>query len=322
MMHQGEKTFTKVMKSTANVFVVFGQSYSFNDLRWLPQLTEGLWETKGKVCILSSQMDLVSMVYQRTWDTDLIHGVLSFTVHSSDLPKFQKHVMNRNPSNTKGDGFIKEFWRHAFNCVFQDQFLDELKGGICRGDEKLESLPRLFFEMNMTSHSYSIYRAVYAVAHAVHAMHSLNSKHRTMMNRMGLTLLGQDHWQLHDFLRGIAFNDSTGNKVSLNENGELVAGYDIMNWVISSNRSFHRVKVGRMDAQTAPECAFTINEEIITWPSWFNQVQPISVCSASCHPGYSKRVKEGEQYCCYDCIPCPEGKISDQKDLTNVENTV
>ncbi|XP_048372653.1 vomeronasal type-2 receptor 26-like [Sphaerodactylus townsendi] len=120
--------------------------------------------------------------------------------------------------------------------------------------------------------------------------------------------------QLHDFLRGIAFNDSTGNKVSLNENGELVAGYDIMNWVISSNRSFHRVKVGRMDAQTAPECAFTINEEIITWPSWFNQVQPISVCSASCHPGYSKRVKEGEQYCCYDCIPCPEGKISDQKD--------
>ncbi|XP_048372651.1 vomeronasal type-2 receptor 26-like [Sphaerodactylus townsendi] len=121
--------------------------------------------------------------------------------------------------------------------------------------------------------------------------------------------------QLHDFLRGLAFNDSTGNKVSLNENGELIAGYDIMNWVISSNQSFNRVKVGRMDAQTAPEHAFTINGEIITWPSCFNQVQPISVCSASCHPGYSKQVKEGEQFCCYDCIPCPEGKISDQKDM-------
>ncbi|XP_048372652.1 vomeronasal type-2 receptor 26-like [Sphaerodactylus townsendi] len=314
MGHQGVRMITKVMESKSNVFVLFGQSYSVNDLRWLPRLSEGHWGTKGKVYILSSQMDFISTVYQRTWEADIIHGVLSFTVHSSDLPKFQNYVMNRNPSNAKGNGFIKDFWQNTFACVFQDQILNDVKDDICTGEEKLESLSGLIFEMTMTRHSYSIYRAVYAVAHAVHAMQSLHSKHRMMMNRKGLTLPGQDQWQLHDFLRGLAFNDSTGNKVSLNENGELIAGYDIMNWVISSNQSFNRVKVGRMEAQTAPECAFTINGEIITWPSWFNQVQPISVCSASCPPGYSKRVKEGEQFCCYDCIPCPEGKISDQKD--------
>uniref|UniRef100_A0ACB8EVK1 Uncharacterized protein n=1 Tax=Sphaerodactylus townsendi TaxID=933632 RepID=A0ACB8EVK1_9SAUR len=191
MMQQGARIFAKIMESKSNVFVVFGQSYSVNDLRWLPQLSPGYWGTKGKVWILTAQMDLVSMVYQRSWETDIIHGVLSFTVHFNDLPKFKEIIKNRNPSNAKGDGFIKDFWQHAFDCEW-----DELKGDSCTGEEKLESLPGVIFEMTMTSHSYSIYRAVYAVAHAVHAMHSLHSKHGMMMNRMWLTPPGQDQWQV------------------------------------------------------------------------------------------------------------------------------
>ncbi|XP_066486399.1 vomeronasal type-2 receptor 26-like [Tiliqua scincoides] len=75
------------------------------------------------------------------------------------------------------------------------------------------------------------------------------------------------------------------------------------------------VKVGRVDPLAPPDQAFTINENAITWHSWFNQVQPLSVCSESCLPGSRKKVKEGEPFCCYDCIPCPEGKVSSQKDM-------
>ncbi|XP_025033282.1 vomeronasal type-2 receptor 26-like, partial [Python bivittatus] len=46
-------------------------------------------------------------------------------------------------------------------------------------------------------------------------------------------------------------------------------------------------------------------------------VRPISVCSESCYPGFSKKVKEGEPFCCYDCIPCPEGRISTQEGSSN-----
>ncbi|XP_077774282.1 vomeronasal type-2 receptor 26-like [Podarcis muralis] len=120
---------------------------------------------------------------------------------------------------------------------------------------------------------------------------------------------------LHHFLKIVSFNNSAGDKISFDQNGELVTGFDIINWIISSNQSFHRVKVGRMDPQGSPDQVFTINKDAITWHNWFNQVQPLSVCSESCYPGSSKKVKEGKPFCCYDCIPCPEGKFSDQKDM-------
>ncbi|XP_033024406.1 vomeronasal type-2 receptor 26-like [Lacerta agilis] len=121
----------------------------------------------------------------------------------------------------------------------------------------------------------------------------------------------------HHFLRGVSFNNSAGDLVSFDQNGELVAGFDISNWIFSSNQSFHRVKVGQVDPQGLLGNVFSINESAITWHSWFNQARPHSVCSESCCPGFSKKVKEGDPFCCYDCIPCPEGKISFQHDMND-----
>nr|XP_028584367.1 vomeronasal type-2 receptor 26-like [Podarcis muralis] len=45
------------------------------------------------------------------------------------------------------------------------------------------------------------------------------------------------------------------------------------------------------------------------------QFPPLSVCNPNCPPGTSKKKKEGEPFCCYDCVPCPQGKISSQKDM-------
>ncbi|XP_060110804.1 vomeronasal type-2 receptor 26-like [Heteronotia binoei] len=45
--------------------------------------------------------------------------------------------------------------------------------------------------------------------------------------------------------------------------------------------------------------------------------QPLSACNDNCYPGQSKKMKAGKPFCCYDCISCPEGQISDKKDLTH-----
>nr|XP_056720274.1 vomeronasal type-2 receptor 26-like [Euleptes europaea] len=314
MIQQGLRIHDKIMGSNANVLVCHGNSYSMVFLMWLPQLSK---TAKGKVWIMTSQMEFTSMGYQRTWDKQIIHGSLSFTIQSNNLPGFQEFVMSTNPSGKTRDGFLRDFWQQVFSCVLPNPTLGKVEEKICSGDEKLETLPGSFFEMSMTGHSYSIYNSVYAVAHVVHAMISCGLRQRVTVNRGRLKSQQQESWQLHRFLRGLSFNNSMGDKVSFDHNGALIAGLDIINWIVPSNQSFQRVKVGRMDPWAPPDQAFTINEEDITWHTWFNQTQPLSVCTESCQPGHSKKMKEGEPFCCYNCIPCPGGKISDAKDMND-----
>nr|XP_028560512.1 vomeronasal type-2 receptor 26-like [Podarcis muralis] len=241
MFKLGAKIHDKINDSKANVVLFYGESYAVAFFRWYPYLSElkqSSNKPKGKVWIMTAQVELTSFVYQRTWDTEILHGVLSFTTHSNDPPGFHQFVQSKTPTSPKGDGFILDFWQQAFGCF-------------------------------------------------------------------------------HHFLRRISFNNSAGDKISLDQNGEILAGFDITNWILFSNQSFQRVKVGGIDSLAPPQQALTINEGAIKWHHWFNQTQPKSVCTKSCRPGFCRKVKEGEAFCCYDCIPCPEGKISDQEDMND-----
>ncbi|XP_029139648.1 vomeronasal type-2 receptor 26-like [Protobothrops mucrosquamatus] len=319
MFKHGAEIHDKIMDSNVNVLIFYGEADIMVRLRWLPYLSnkENIRNVaKGKVWILTAQVELNSLVYQRDWNTDMMNGALSFTIHANDPPGFQTFIKSRNPSMTE-DGFIKDYWQQSFACVFKTSNIGEIAGDICTGGEKLEDLPVTFFESRMTGHSYSVYNSVYAIAHALHAMISSRSAQQPMANKGRLKLQKQDSWQLHSFLKGLSFNNSAGDLVSIDYNGELLAGYDILNWIVSSNQSFNRVKVGRVNPAVFSDQIFTINEDVITWHNWFNQSQPVSVCTGSCRPGSSKKIKEGESFCCYDCIPCPDGKISEKEDTND-----
>ncbi|XP_077774292.1 vomeronasal type-2 receptor 26-like [Podarcis muralis] len=264
MFDQGEKTYAQVMASKASAMLAYGPSYSMAFFRFFPFLSKEKQVSdypKGKVWIRTAQVELTSFVFQKDWDMQIFPGAISLQIHSSDLPRFHQFVESRKPSNTAGDGFIRDFWQNAFGCVFLHQDMDVVEGDICTEEEKLESLT------------------------------------------------------VHHSLRTVSFNNSAGDTVSFDKNGELMAGFDVINWIFSSNQT--KQKIGQLDPEAFPDEVFTINEDVIIWHSWFNQSRPLSVCTDSCHPGFSKKVKEGKPFCCYDCIPCPEGKVSDREDLSD-----
>nr|XP_056720090.1 vomeronasal type-2 receptor 26-like [Euleptes europaea] len=127
-----------------------------------------------------------------------------------------------------------------------------------------------------------------------------------------MNVTGSDY-VLHALLRRIAFNNSAGDEVTFNEHGELKGGFDITNMVTFPNESYVRVKIGRLDPQVPLSERVTIDEDRIQWNRHLAQLPPLSVCNDNCKPGFSKKKKEGEPFCCYDCDPCPEGKISDKE---------
>ncbi|KAM4019335.1 vomeronasal type-2 receptor 26-like [Anomaloglossus baeobatrachus] len=57
-----------------------------------------------------------------------------------------------------------------------------------------------------------------------------------------------------------------------------------------------------------------LNKSDIVWEKKFSKI-PRSVCSDICLPGNRKSIREGQPVCCYDCLPCPEGQISNKTDV-------
>uniref|UniRef100_A0A670JLX6 G-protein coupled receptors family 3 profile domain-containing protein n=1 Tax=Podarcis muralis TaxID=64176 RepID=A0A670JLX6_PODMU len=275
-----------------NVCLVYGEPPAMQVLRMLLFTAEmSDLPPLGKVWVVTSQWEFASLSAQRIWDTTPFHGALSFTVHSNEPPGFQTFLQIVRPSWSKEDGFIHDFWEQAFGCSLKHS--DEYSQA-CTEEEKLESIPAVLFEMNMIGHSYNVYNSVYAVAHALHATYVSRSKN-------GILPL---------FSYTIQFD----------ENRELVAGFDVTNWVTFPNSSFVRVKVGQLEPQAPAGKELIINDDQIVWHRIFGHVLPLSVCNDNCYPGYRRKEKEGEKFCCYDCAPCPEGMISGQKDVDVCEN--
>ncbi|XP_077776765.1 vomeronasal type-2 receptor 26-like [Podarcis muralis] len=320
MVDGGSKIIRIVMRSTASVVLVHGEIDTIMVMRMMPNLAETddiSMQGKAKVWIMTAQMDFTSFPFQRGWDITFLHGALSFAVHSKDLPGFQKFIQMRNPILLKEDGFLRAFWEEAFNCGFPDHASEKKDDKFCTGEENIESLPGSVFETSMTAHSYSIYNAIYILAHALHTMQSTKLNCRAMAGGARGKLTDLQQWQVHHFLGRVSFNNSAGEEVSFDRNGKLIAGFDIVNWVTFPNQSFLRAKVGTMDPQAPPEKRLTIHDDGIMWPNWFNQAQPTSLCNENCHVGYRKNKKEGKPFCCYDCLPCPEGKIANKEDMND-----
>uniref|UniRef100_A0A8C6KCC2 Olfactory receptor C family, v3 n=1 Tax=Nothobranchius furzeri TaxID=105023 RepID=A0A8C6KCC2_NOTFU len=99
--------------------------------------------------------------------------------------------------------------------------------------------------------------------------------------------------------------------VNFDLQGDSVPYYDIINWQRGTSGNIEFVNVGLFDGTKPAGEELVIQEDRIMWAGHRSEV-PVSLCSPSCPPGSRKAVRRGEPVCCFDCLLCDSGKISNQ----------
>ncbi|XP_069053765.1 extracellular calcium-sensing receptor-like isoform X2 [Lepisosteus oculatus] len=119
--------------------------------------------------------------------------------------------------------------------------------------------------------------------------------------------------KLLEHLQKVNFTTKTGEQVSFDDNGDPPARYELVNWQVVNGSTVQFMTVGYYDASLPAGHQFVMNQVNIVWAGG-QLKKPESVCSESCLPGTRKAVQRGRPVCCYDCIRCADGEISNTTD--------
>ncbi|XP_026579867.1 vomeronasal type-2 receptor 26-like, partial [Pseudonaja textilis] len=185
-----------VTGSAANTVIIQGELHTISVLRSIFHFAQFYdIAVENRVWIMTAQMDFASPGFLKDWDIHCLHGALSFAIHTNYPKGFQKFLQKRNPVSENRDDFIRVLWKDAFNCDFSNSPLEEKDEMICTGEEKLENLPLTLFDTSMSGHSYSIYNAVYIMAHALQEITSSKTKQRSKLKERAQDRLNQEPWQ-------------------------------------------------------------------------------------------------------------------------------
>uniref|UniRef100_A0A3B4VQP7 Extracellular calcium-sensing receptor-like n=1 Tax=Seriola dumerili TaxID=41447 RepID=A0A3B4VQP7_SERDU len=236
---------------------------------------------------------------QRSWVTnpDMLRftfcaGAIGFSIQQSVIPGLRDFLLDLPDTKVAASPVLTEFWEDAFNCRLGKS-------------EKVV----LIFDIGDT-HSWFLVVGLCSFVGCDCGALCVKKVHRCFKNKV-LTQL-----------KKVNFSQN-GYDVSFDANGDPVATYELVNWQKSKIGSIEFVTVGHYDASLPVGQEFRINRNL-TWVEGSTQVRsnnitsnscvPVSVCTDSCPPGTRKVLQKGKPICCYDCIPCPEGEISNATD--------
>nr|XP_046244975.1 extracellular calcium-sensing receptor-like [Scatophagus argus] len=232
-------------------------------------------------------------------------GAIGFGIQRSVIPGLREFLLDLSPAKVAASPVLTEFWEEAFNCKLgKTAAVDER---VCDGSEDIQTLQSQYTDTSQLRITNMVYKAVYAIAHAIHNSVCQETNSTTQCDK--ITRI--EPKQIVIQLKKVNFSQN-GYDVSFDANGDPVATYELVNWQKSESGSLELVTVGFYDASLPAGQEFSINRNL-TWMEGSTQV-PVSVCSDSCPPGTRKVLQKGNPICCYDCILCPEGEISNATD--------
>ncbi|XP_035381180.1 extracellular calcium-sensing receptor-like [Electrophorus electricus] len=240
---------------------------------------------------------------------NILQGAIGLAVPNTNVNGLKEFILDLNRVKSAGSAIFTKYWETLFHCKYTVQNESEHSAG-CIGEEKLSEINSIFTDMSLMPYFNNVYKGVYAIAHTLHDILGCKETCQTKKQPDPLTFL--------EHLKMVQFKTKGGEEVYFDKNGDPVARYDVINWQTSEEEHHEFVIVGLYDYTFPVHKRLTLNVSSIMWAQNTNKV-PISVCSESCTPGTRKAVQKGKPVCCFDCIPCAEGEISNMTDSVKCE---
>ncbi|XP_033971041.1 extracellular calcium-sensing receptor-like [Trematomus bernacchii] len=235
----------------------------------------------------------------------ILDGAIGLSIPKAHVSGMREFMLDVRPLNVSSNEMFTTYYETVFSCKFKQSKSSSRNQKECTGREDLTEVQNSFTDMSLMPIFNNVYKGVYAAAHALHFILSCNKTCNTKVQLDPFTIL--------QHIRTIHFKTKEGEEVYFNENGDPAAKYEIINWKPRENDIVDFVTVGLYDASLPANKQLNLQNESITWTQNSQQV-PVSVCSEKCLPGTRKVLQKGMPVCCYDCIRCAEGDISNITD--------
>ncbi|XP_028275900.1 extracellular calcium-sensing receptor-like [Parambassis ranga] len=244
-----------------------------------------------------------------------LSGTLGIAIRRGEIPGLREFLLQIRPdqNNNYENNMVRQFWEHTFQCRFDSAGWVDGGGALCTGQEDMENAETEFLDLSNLRPEYNVYKAVYALAYALDDMMQCEPGRGPFNGHSCGSLQKLELWQLVYYLQKVNFTTSFGDQVSFDETVDAIQLYDIMNWQWLPDGRIQIRNVGEVKRSATRTEVVTLNEDKIFW-NFESKKPPRSVCSDSCPPGTRMARKKGQPECCFDCIPCSEGKISNNTD--------
>ncbi|XP_029963986.1 extracellular calcium-sensing receptor-like [Salarias fasciatus] len=235
----------------------------------------------------------------------ILDGAIGLSIPKAHVTGLKEFILDIKPFNSSNSKLFTEFWETLFNCRFKKSESSAGADRECTGHEDLTGVQNSFTDMSLMPIFNNVYKGVYAVAHALHKILSCKKTCNNTVKLEPFTILQN--------IKNIHFKTKEGDEVHFNEDGDPPARYEIINWQPRENDAVDFVTVGLHDASLPPDKQLDLQSDSIIWVQNSPQV-PVSVCSEKCPPGTRKVLQKGKPVCCYDCVQCADGEISNTTD--------
>ncbi|XP_071396893.1 extracellular calcium-sensing receptor-like [Centroberyx affinis] len=301
-------------KSTARVVIVFAHESNMIDL-----MEEVVKQNVTGLQWMASEAWSAGTVLHTLRFMPYLGGTLGIAIRRGEIPGFSDFLLrirpDSDPNNSYGNSMVRQFWEYTFQCRFAPPPAEwvDAGGALCTGQEDLGNVEISISDVSDLRPEYNVYKAVYALAYALDDMLQCVPGRGPFSGHSCASLQRLEPWQLVYYLEKVNFTTAFGDQVSFDENGDALPIYDVMNWLWLPDGSTKVQSVGVVKKSASTGEELTLDEDRIFW-NFESKKPPRSVCSDSCPPGTRIARRKGEPVCCFDCIPCSEGKISNETD--------